>query len=99
MDNHALRWMPRITSAFGAVLALFLPLGRPLLLGVTPVIGLGAALLSMQKAHAQSAAEWLDSGNNKSRRGNYQDGIADYNKAIDIKPNFADAYLHLKRVC
>ena len=72
--------MPRITSAFGAVLALFLPLGRPLLLGVTPVIGIGAALLSMQKAHAQSAAEWLDSGNNKSRRGNYQDGIADYAK-------------------
>ena len=45
--------MPRVTTAFAAALALFMPLGRPLLIGLTPAVGIGAALLSTRAAFAK----------------------------------------------
>lgn len=35
--------MPRVTTAFAAALALFMPMGRPLLVGLTPAVVIGAA--------------------------------------------------------
>ena len=46
--------MPRVTTAFAAAVALFLPIGRPLLVGLTPVAGIGAGLLTTQAAYAQN---------------------------------------------
>ena len=48
--------MTRVTTAFAVALALFLPLGRPLLVGLTPAVGIGEGLLSTQQAYAQHSA-------------------------------------------
>ena len=84
--------MPRVTTAFVASLALFLPLGRPLLVGLTPAVAIGAVLLKTQAAYSMSAEGWLDSGLAKAKRGDYQGAIADYTKAIEIYPQYAIAY-------
>ena len=86
--------MPRVTTAFAAALALFMPLGRPLLIGLTPAVGIGAGLLSTQIAYAQSAEDWFNSGVAKSDRGDWQGAIADYTKAIEFNPQDADAYFN-----
>ena len=54
--------MSRVTTTLAAVLSLFLPLGRPLLAGLTIVVEIGSLLLSTQAAYAQSADTWFDSG-------------------------------------
>ncbi|RPF82527.1 MAG: hypothetical protein CBB80_006755, partial [Synechococcus sp. TMED20] len=69
--------MPRTTTAFAAAMALFLPLGRPLLVGLSPAVGIGAGLLSTQTAYAQSAQDWLESAQKKYNNGDYQGAIDD----------------------
>ena len=84
--------MPRVTTASAAALALFLPIGRPLLVGLTPAVGIGAGLLTMQIAYAQTAEDWFESGLAKAKSGDIQGAIADYTKAIEIYPSYAWAY-------
>ncbi len=84
--------MPRVTTAFAAALALFMPLGRPMLVGVTPAVGIGAGLLTTQAAYAKTADPWLEAGDQKYDSGDYQGAISDYTSAIQINPNYADAY-------
>ena len=84
--------MTRVTTAFAAAVALFLPIGRPLLLGLTPVVGIGAGLLSTQTAYAKSAQDWFDSGLDKAKSGNLKGAIADWTKAIEMYPRYAGAY-------
>ena len=86
--------MPRVTTAFAAAFALFLPIGRPLLVGLTPAVGIGAALLSTKAAYAQSASDLLNSGVDKAQSGNLQGAIADWTKAIEMNPMFAKAYFN-----
>ncbi|AII43067.1 hypothetical protein KR100_06770 [Synechococcus sp. KORDI-100] len=85
--------MTRVTTAFAAALALFLPIGRPLLVGLTPAVGIGAGLLSTQQAYAMTAEDWIVSGNLKYINDDLQGAIADYTKAIEIDPNYAAIYL------
>ncbi|WP_413440601.1 tetratricopeptide repeat protein [Synechococcus sp. MIT S1220] len=84
--------MTRVTTAFAAALALFMPIGRPLLLGLTPVVGIGAGLLTTQAAFAQTAIELFNSGLDKAKSGNLKGAITDWTKAIEIDPKYADAY-------
>ncbi|AII43137.1 hypothetical protein KR100_07125 [Synechococcus sp. KORDI-100] len=84
--------MPRVTTAFAAALALFMPVGRPLLVGLTPAIGIGAGLLTTQAAYAQTATDLLNSGFHKAESGNLKGAIADWTKAIDMYPQYAFAY-------
>ncbi len=84
--------MPRTTTAFAAAMALFLPLGRPLLVGLSPAVGIGAGLLSTQTAYAQNATDLLNSGLDKAKSGNLKGAIADWTKAIEIYPQYALAY-------
>ena len=87
--------MPRVTTAFAAALALLMPLvGRPLLVGLTPAVGIGAALLSTKAAYAQSASDLLNSGVDKAQSGNLQGAIADWTKAIEMNPMYAKAYFN-----
>ena len=84
--------MLRVTTAFAAALVLVLPFGCPFLVGLTPAIGLGAGLLTTQRANAQTAEDWFDDGNQKFVSGDYAGAFSDYTKAIEIKPDYADAY-------
>ena len=84
--------MTRVTTAFAAALALILPIGRPLLVGLAPAIGIGAGLLSMQTAQAQTIMSLYESGSEKFQKGDYEGAISDYNKAIEINPRDADVY-------
>ena len=84
--------MPRVTTAFAAALALFMPLGRPLLVGLTPAVGIGAGLLSTQAAYSMSAEDWFNSGLDKFDSEDYQGAISDYTRAIAIDPLYSDAY-------
>ena len=83
--------MKRRTTALAAALSL-LPLGQPLLLGSNTALATAAVVLSTQAAHAQSAEDYVDRGNAKSDLKDYQGAIADYNKAIEIDPQYAGAY-------
>ena len=47
---------------------------------------------STQAAHAQSADDYVDAGIEKGKSGDFKGAIADYNKAIEINPQFAIAY-------
>ena len=85
--------MSRVTTAFAAALSLLLPFGRPLLVGLTPFVGIGAGLLSTQHAYAQTAEDWIVSGNQKYINDDNQGAIADYTKAIEINPDDAVIYL------
>ena len=86
--------MPRVTTAFAAALSLLLPFGRPLLVGLAPVVGIGAGLLSTQHAYAQTAEDWIVSGNQKYINDDNQGAIADYTKAIEIKSDYAGAHFN-----
>ena len=85
--------MPRVTTAFAAALSLLLPLGRPLLVGLIPTVGIGAELLPTQQAYAQSAEDWIVSGNQKYINDDIQGAITDYIKAIEINPDDVVIYL------
>ena len=86
--------MPRVTTAFAAAVALFLPIGRPLLVGLTPAVGFGAGLLTTQTAYAQSATDLLNSGLDKAESGNLKGAIADWTKAIEMYPRYGIAYFN-----
>ncbi|UXE60568.1 MAG: tetratricopeptide repeat protein [Woronichinia naegeliana WA131] len=46
------------------------------------------------KTSGLTAKEWFNLGYNKGQSGDYQGAIADYNQAIQIKPDYAEAYLN-----
>ena len=84
--------MPRSTTALSAALALFLPLAHPLLVRMTPAVGIGIGLLSTKTAFAQNATDLLNSGVDKAESGNLKGAIADWTKAIELYPQYAFAY-------
>ena len=48
-------------------------------------------------SYSQTADEYLYSGIEKAENGDYYGGIADYNKAIELKPNPATSYYNRGR--
>ena len=84
--------MSRATTAFAAALSLLLPIGRPLLVGLTPAIGISAGLLSTHIAYAKTAADWINSAFQKYINGDHKGAITDYTNPIEINPHNANAY-------
>ena len=56
------------------------------------VVLTGLLLIKPLYAHAQTAVEYLQSGNNDLSQGNLDQAIFDYTKVIDMDPNLAKAY-------
>ena len=53
------------------------------------------ALVSLTTAYCQTANEYNKMGVSKAKLEDYRGAIADYTKAIEIDPNYADAYLNI----
>ncbi len=85
--------MSRRSTALAAALSL-LPLGQPLLLGSTTALATAAVVFSTQAVHAQSAEDFLDAGVEKGESGDFQEAIADFNKALIIDAQSASAYYY-----
>ena len=57
------------------------------------LVSIGLILSFPEKVNAGNAKLYFDSGNDKHNAGYYYGAIADYNKTIEIDPNFANAYV------
>ena len=84
--------MKKRTAVIGALVSL-LPMAQPLIFGTGAVLTSAPVIFSVpEKAKAESAVFFYNRGIDKYDRGDYYGAIADYTKAIEINPRFADAY-------
>ena len=63
-----------------------------MLIGSSTAIATAVAVISTQAAYAQSADDYLNSGVSKFSSHNFQGALDDFNKAIEIDPENANAY-------
>ena len=86
--------MKKRTAFIGAILSL-IPIGQPLLIKTGFVLSSAGLVLSVPgKVNAESAAFYYNSGIDKYNANNFSGAISDYNKAIEINPNYSNAYLN-----
>ena len=86
--------MKKSTVFIGAILSL-IPLGHPLIIKTGIVLYTTGLILSIpEKAQADSAEFFTNRGNKKGVSGDHYGAIADYNKAIEINPNYDSAYVN-----
>ncbi len=78
--------MSRTINAVAAALSLLIPLGQPLVVWVTPAVGIWSELVSTQAAYAQSSKDIYRSGLAKYESGDYLGAIADFSKVIELDP-------------
>ena len=81
----------RLRTVLAAALSL-LPLGQPLVLGSSTALATGAVLLSTQAEVAQSKQFFIKRGYTKFKKGDYQESITDFDKALEIDPQLVAAY-------
>ena len=84
--------MKKRTAFIGAILSL-IPLGQPLLIGTGAVFISSAVIHSLSaKAEKNNAQFYYERGGKKLDKGIYKGAISDYTKAIEINPEYEDAY-------
>ena len=60
--------------------------------GLVIMMAVGLSFLNSFLVYAETAEEYLKQGDDADDQGNSTQAIAEYNKAIEINPNLADAY-------
>ena len=86
--------MKKRTAFIGAILSL-IPLGQTLLIKTRVVLSTTGLLVAMpEKVNAENASFYFNSGNDKYDAGDYYGAIFDFTKAIEIDPNYSNAYLN-----
>ena len=84
--------MKKRTAFIGAILSL-IPLGQPLLIKTGVVLSSSIVMLSLpEKVNAESAYSFHQSGINNYKNGDYFKAVYDFTKAIEIDPNYSEAY-------
>ena len=80
----------KIVFAIGLFL---LPIGQPIYLGSAAIFSSPDAIYSLSaKAETKNSQFYYERGLKKSDKGIYKGAISDYNKAIEINPEYEDAY-------
>ena len=86
--------MKKRTALIAALVSL-MPLGQPLVIGTSAALTSAVVILSVpEKTQAESAVFYYNRGNDKANAGDYSGAISDYNKAIEINPKHAFAYIN-----
>ena len=84
--------MKKRTAAIGILVSL-LPFGQPLLIGTGVLLTSTAMMLFVpEQAKAENAIVYYNRGIDAQESDDHYGAISDFNKAIDLKSNFADAY-------
>ena len=84
--------MKKRTAIIGALVSL-LPLGQPLVIGTGAALTSAATILAIPEgAKAESVNFLYERGNRRQESGDYYGAIADYTRAIEINPRYANAY-------
>ena len=80
-------------TAFIAGILSLIPFGQPLIIKTGVVLSSSVVMLSLpEKVNAESAYSFYQSGMNHYKNGDYFKAVYDLTKAIEIDPNYADAY-------
>ena len=84
--------MKKRTAFIGAILSL-IPLGQPLLIKTGVVLSSSAVIPSLsRRANAGDNSYYFDNAYDKAENGDYYGAISDYNKSIEINPEYSIAY-------
>ena len=83
----------KIRTAIIAALVSLLPMAQPLVIGTGTALTSAAVILSApQIAQAESARFYLSWGLDKGKSGDMYGAISDFNKAIEINPQYDLGY-------
>jgi len=85
--------MKKRTAFIGAILSL-IPFGQPLLIKTGVFLSSSAVMLSLtERVNAERTSKfYFDRGFEKGNKGDYYGAISDYTKAIEINPQYANAF-------
>ena len=85
--------MKKRTAFVSAILSL-IPLGQPLIIKNGVVLSSSAVMLSLpKKVNAETSLFFYEKGIQEWLEGDDYAAISNYSKAINLKPNFSDAYI------
>ena len=86
--------MKKSTAFIGAILSL-LPIGQAFLIKTSVVLPTAGFILPIpQKAIAESAEFYNESGFKKIENGDFDGAISDFTKALKLNPKYADGYYY-----